>query len=488
MNGRVLGLARYRFAATWRARLSGYLTLVLLIGVVGGLATGAVAGARRTQSSYPALLASTNPSDLGLGTAVLNPALGNGSGYNPTIVAELARLPHVVRVASQVGLDLEPLDAKGAPMGAANYLPVSAGNAAGSVGGEAFSSDRFVITAGRLPDPHRADEFMTLSGTVAAYGWHLGEVIPMGIYTNRETQSPGFGTARVAPFRRIDMRLVGIGLPANSIVEDDVDFSSELGWFTPALTGRLLSCCANFTLTALKVDDPAANLTSVEAELDRFSTAAKSAIPLGYGSVYQVALGKTERAVKPLSLAIGAFGAIAMLAALLIAGQSSAASSGCAPTSRTRCEPSGPARRCSRPRACSASWRPSGAGWCWPSGWRSSCPRWRPWARCERCTRPRASRSTGRCSAGVPPSSWSGWARWPPGWLTAAHRTAPPSGPASAGTGRRPSARPPRRSVSRCRPPPVSASPSNRGRGAARCPSAPPSSGRRSPSSSSSPR
>ena len=51
MNGRVLSLARYRFAATWRARFSAYLTLVLLIGAVGGLAMGAVAGARRTQSS-----------------------------------------------------------------------------------------------------------------------------------------------------------------------------------------------------------------------------------------------------------------------------------------------------------------------------------------------------------------------------------------------------------------------------------------------------
>jgi len=322
VNGRVFGLARYRFAATWRARLSGYLTLVLLIGAVGGLAMGAVAGARRTQSSYPTLLASTSPSDLGLVSAVLNPALGNGSGYNPTIVAQLARLPHVERVASQVGLDLQPLNARGAPdPGAGNYLPVSAGNGAGSVGGEAFSSDRFVITAGRLPDVHRANEFMTLSSAVAAYGWHLGEVIPMGIYTNRQTESPGFGTARVQPFRRIAMTLVGVGLPATSIVEDDGDSTNGPVWFTPALTGRLLSCCANFTETALKVRDPAANLATVEAELSRFSTTANSPIPLTYGAINQIALGKTERAVKPLSLAIGAFGAIAMLAALLIAGQ-----------------------------------------------------------------------------------------------------------------------------------------------------------------------
>lgn len=41
-----------------------YLAIVLLLGLVGGLALGALAGARRTQSSFPKFLRSTNPSDL----------------------------------------------------------------------------------------------------------------------------------------------------------------------------------------------------------------------------------------------------------------------------------------------------------------------------------------------------------------------------------------------------------------------------------------
>jgi hypothetical protein len=47
-----------------RPSVGGYLSLVLLIGLVGGLAMGAVAAARRTQSSYSSFLASTNPSDV----------------------------------------------------------------------------------------------------------------------------------------------------------------------------------------------------------------------------------------------------------------------------------------------------------------------------------------------------------------------------------------------------------------------------------------
>jgi hypothetical protein len=60
----VLPVAWYRFRSTLRRRLPGYLSIVLLVGLVGGLAMASLAGARRTQSSYPTFLASTNPSDL----------------------------------------------------------------------------------------------------------------------------------------------------------------------------------------------------------------------------------------------------------------------------------------------------------------------------------------------------------------------------------------------------------------------------------------
>ncbi|MEY2570113.1 MAG: hypothetical protein QOE63_463, partial [Acidimicrobiaceae bacterium] len=57
----MLRVVLYRLRATFGRRWAGYLTLVLLVGVLGGLALGAVAGARRTQSSFPSFLASTNP-------------------------------------------------------------------------------------------------------------------------------------------------------------------------------------------------------------------------------------------------------------------------------------------------------------------------------------------------------------------------------------------------------------------------------------------
>ena len=57
-------MAWYRFRATFARRWGGYLSVVLLIGLIGGTAMASIEAGRRTQSSYPTFLASTNPSDL----------------------------------------------------------------------------------------------------------------------------------------------------------------------------------------------------------------------------------------------------------------------------------------------------------------------------------------------------------------------------------------------------------------------------------------
>jgi hypothetical protein len=62
--GRAFGVSWYHFRARFHQRWSGYLTVALLIGLVGGVAIGAVAAARRTQSAFPAYLAASHASDL----------------------------------------------------------------------------------------------------------------------------------------------------------------------------------------------------------------------------------------------------------------------------------------------------------------------------------------------------------------------------------------------------------------------------------------
>lgn len=42
----MLTVAWYRFRATWHRQWPGYLTIVLLVGLLGGLAMAAIAGTR----------------------------------------------------------------------------------------------------------------------------------------------------------------------------------------------------------------------------------------------------------------------------------------------------------------------------------------------------------------------------------------------------------------------------------------------------------
>ena len=152
MMRQVLAPALYRFGATFRQRRGGYLTIVLLLGLVGGTALGALAGARRTQSSYPVYLANTKPSDLQVFTAFLNPALGRAEtrGDRPSKERRIAALSYVESQQTVVGFDANIDQVLGAHsrVGPGAKPP----SLEGAVGTEYFTQDRMTLVSGRIPD------------------------------------------------------------------------------------------------------------------------------------------------------------------------------------------------------------------------------------------------------------------------------------------------------------------------------------------------
>ena len=116
MTRNVLRLATYRFRASFGRDRGGYLTLILLIGLVGGVAMGAVAGARRTQSSFPVYLASTHPSDVQFFTEF---APVTNIGYSARVDRAIARLPYVARAADRHRVRRHPPGARQGPKGEA---------------------------------------------------------------------------------------------------------------------------------------------------------------------------------------------------------------------------------------------------------------------------------------------------------------------------------------------------------------------------------
>jgi FtsX-like permease family len=319
MSRPVLRVGYYRFRTTFGRRWGGYLMVVVLIGLIGGIAMGSMAAARRTQSSFPSFLAATNPSQVSVGTAVYSSAVGALFGY-PTFADQIARLPHVTRVESAALLDVVPyLGPNGAPgpdFGPAAGDPTGL-DTIGSINGLYFNEDRVVITKGRMANPANPHEMVVQASQ--AQGVRVGQVIAFGVYTNAQENRPGFSTAS-PPYRRIDVKVVGLGVSNDGVVADSADTGGSFAvLFTPAFTESLVSCCARAVPdTAIQVGGGSRGVAAVEAEIGRTSPAAAGPPSFYLSSATEA---KAERAIRPEAIALGVFAAIAGLAVLVITSQ-----------------------------------------------------------------------------------------------------------------------------------------------------------------------
>lgn len=143
MSRQVLRVAWYQFRATFRRGWGGYLALVLLVGLLGGLAMASAAGARRTQSSYTTFLASTNPSQLNVSIFTPGPV-------PPTVTETIAHITNVKRVESAVTLNIAPLGSEGTPTADA-FNTFNGISTLGSVDGLFFDQDRVAVVTVAWP-------------------------------------------------------------------------------------------------------------------------------------------------------------------------------------------------------------------------------------------------------------------------------------------------------------------------------------------------
>ena len=219
-----------------------------------------------------------------------------------------------MKVESEVGINAGPVEKNGEP------LPASEGiGPNGSVDGLGFNEDRIVVTQGRLANPHKADEFVLDSGTARLFGYHLGETVTIGWVSN--TQGDNSLNFKVPRSQQIKMKLVGVGaVDVDGLFQDqDSAGSNQIELFTPAFTRKILECCSNDMLSAITLQGGYSSpyFPKVESEL-------RAVLPKGVPFTYVQAtdiLARAERTLKPESIALGVFGGIAGLAALLIAGQ-----------------------------------------------------------------------------------------------------------------------------------------------------------------------
>jgi hypothetical protein len=152
------------------------------IGLAGGVALGAAAGARRTASAYPRMLVATRSEDVYLA--------GPSPWSNPAdarVVDEIEQLPQVATVARIAAVTIYPSDRDVVP---------TFYHFAGTDPRYLRDVDRPKLLAGRLPDPARADEVLVNPALASAQHLTSAAESPGTASPASTTPSPG---ARPSP-------------------------------------------------------------------------------------------------------------------------------------------------------------------------------------------------------------------------------------------------------------------------------------------------
>ncbi len=313
--GSAVAVGVFCLRATLARRRGSIVSLVLVIGVLGGLSLASIAGARRTASSYPTYLASTHPSDLNFLSAIYEPGhaavRSYGSGYDPAIIRAVERLPGVRRVESYALVNATGLNKGGGAEGVGTAI------VEGSVDGEFFNQDRVTVVKGRMSNAARPGEIVVSTSFARSVlnTLKLPVSFAAGLFTNEQLASPRFGQPSVKPRVRIRASIVGVVGFNDTVVQDDVD-ASPFGriLLTPTLTRMALACCVSGTATYVSLRSPR-DLAAVEAEIVRILP--RGATPLFY--VTSDFATKANQSIEPIAIALGVFGAIAGVVTLLVA-------------------------------------------------------------------------------------------------------------------------------------------------------------------------
>jgi ABC-type lipoprotein release transport system permease subunit len=306
----VLGVGWYRFRTGVARQWPGYLSIVLLIGLIGGVAMASLAGARRTESSFNVLIMSTETPDLTVLTGLFHP---DPTGYDAKLVKQIAHLPYVTRVESEAGYESEKVTSNGNP--APSALSGGSGVALySSVDGLFFKMDKLILLKGKLPNPKSPTQVAMTAMAAKALGLRLGGTIDLGVVGDVQGLS---NCQKCKPIRRSVVTLVGIVTTSDQIVVDDTDVSKTI-FATPAYTKPLLRCCSDPTISFLQISGGAKNISKVESEISRVLP---KGLPRMMGAAATSLEATAARVIKPEAIALGIFGLIVALVALIIAAQ-----------------------------------------------------------------------------------------------------------------------------------------------------------------------
>jgi FtsX-like permease family len=333
-----MGVVWYRLRADVRVRWRTLVLIAVLVGVGGGVALTAFAGARRTAAAVPQMLAYSRPDDgqTALGGFFCPPRRVSGPAARslaplPAAAARVLRLPQVAAYMRMSYLFFSS-SRSGLGLGSVNVIA--------SADVQGFRAiDRPLMVAGRFPGPGRPFD-AAVNGT-AAQRLHLRVGSRLTLYAYSQAQACGLTTAGRLPAPagpRFTVRVVGIArTPAdvNAIVPlaaaRGVDYDAQGNLFlTPAFLLRYAAALgipvqdvSGMNLYWVRLHGGLAGWNAFAAgvrRLDRGSLLQAGGAG-GGGAGLQVAAAGAGRGTQLAVVALLLFGALAALVTLLLVGQ-----------------------------------------------------------------------------------------------------------------------------------------------------------------------
>jgi hypothetical protein len=304
-----------RAQAELRARWPAWVGLSLALGVAAGAVLALAAGAQRTASAYPRLVAAERPPEVN--SMALEGVGKRGVSIDPAAVARLPQVAGVTRVRGFIVLDGRT--AAGVAIRNPDYVQ------AGTVldpAGRAWLA-RTKLLSGRTADPVRADEAVVDFTMAERFGLGVGDTVELRFARPGEDRI--FFSGRTVPptgGQTVRLRVVGISAAAGSFPPRPQAAGAGYTELTPAFAGR-------HAATLGESESLTVWLRRGTVEIEGFARAVErlaGGTPFGTiaARTDQGSFGggrRTERALGLLVIALWVLAGLGAVTFLLVAGQ-----------------------------------------------------------------------------------------------------------------------------------------------------------------------
>ena len=294
-------LVRGEIRRRWRAAA----IVGIVVGVGFAAALTAAAGARRTESAFPRMLAATAAPQLLVSSA--DPDQVTRRAFYERI----GKLDGVERMGVVVGVQLVPMHVpkgKGVAIDSCSNLSVD--------GVAGYQVDRPNVVAGRLPGLDRSDEILVTHRYAETFGVGVGD--ELALVRPSPGGAPAAGEATAEEGTVAHARIVGVGVLSAQVVPlSELDQGPRLV-ASPAFVSRYAPeqdhQCYDAAVLVLA---PGADVDGVAADIKRVSGPDGDAFVQDLTKNYD----DVRRAIQPQVSALWLFGAAAAAATLLVVAQ-----------------------------------------------------------------------------------------------------------------------------------------------------------------------